>query len=244
MSNNILNANTPPLLPQKGLIGKILPDSFSIDDWMTHNVTTKKCINDGVHILCRDINNNVVHIGMNRVGILYQRCKKSSNVSGANFMFGDIEYVTGSPVCFVDFVSVFPMLHDNEHIGILALYEQPCFVIPLVHINNAPELTTMMVGAYGEFVTQCKINNNTKYNVAHVASGIGFGLASISLALVKECSIDGKKPNIEYIKFLVNAMYTLGLTARSVAKFFPDCHTIHTNIINRQGNLYILSPKL
>lgn len=203
---------------QKGSVG--------IDAWMAANVAGKKCLSDGPKVACKDIDGKVSSLGMNRVGILFQGCKMMRVGTSANHGAGGSNCATGTPVCFVDYMSVFPKVFNNSREGILASCEQPCFVLPLSLIGDAPELETLMNESYAEFVAQRK--GDTKHDVTHIANGICSGLAAICFALCQEITLNGKKPNAEHMKFLVEALYTLGLTARSVAKFSPECRKIFT----------------
>lgn len=203
---------------QKGSVG--------IDGWMTANVLPQKSLNDGAKVLCKDIDGKEVSRGLNRVGILFQGCKMMRVGNGSNHGAGGSNCATGTPVCFVDFVSVFPKVFNNSREGLLASCEQPCFVLPLAQLGDAPSLETLMNESYAEFVAQRK--GDTKHDITHVANGICSGLAAICFSLCQEITLNGKKPNAERMKFLVEALYTLGLTARSVAKFSPACRKIFT----------------
>src|SRR5436853_7618899 len=71
-------------------------------------------------------------------------------------------------------------------------------------------------------------NGNNQHDVTHIANGISSALAGICFALCNEITLKGTTPNAERMKFLVEALFVLGLTARSVAKYSEDCKKIFT----------------
>lgn len=203
---------------QKGTVG--------IDAWMRSSVLGKPSLDQGPKILCQDINGKETSLGLNRVGVLFKGCKMMRAGTNANYGPGGSNCITGTPVCFVDFVSVFPKVFSSSREGILASCEQPCFILPLCQLGSAKDLVLLMNEAYAEFVAQRK--GNTKHDITHVANGICAGYAATCFALCQEITLNGKKPNVERMKFLVEAMYCFGLTARSVAEHSPECRKIFT----------------
>jgi hypothetical protein len=197
-----------------------------IEQWMkVHcNLDIQTSLNKGSTIVCKDLTGIEKNLPLNRTGILFEDCSMIREGTDSNHGTGGSNCVTGTPVAFVDLITVFPEVFSNSRVGILTSCKQPCFILPLCQINEAPDMTNIMVEAYTEFVAQRK--GDTAHDNTHVANGICSGLAAICFSLCQEITFNGKKPDAERMKFLVEAFYTLALTAHSVAKHFTDCDKI------------------
>ena len=197
-----------------------------IAQWMEHfcNIDKQTGLNKGFNLSCKDLNGSEKNLPINRVGILMENCSMMRQGTSTNHGLGGSNCATGKPVAFVDFISVFPAVFDNSRQGILATCRQPCFVLPLCQIDSQTDLTTIMVEAYTEFVSQKK--GNIKHDETHIANGICSGLSAICFALCEEITLNGKKPDANRMNFLVEALYMLSLTARSVAKHLEQCSKI------------------
>lgn len=205
----------------KGLLG--------IDKWMQVHVTSQPSINKGFEVTCFDLNGNETKQPVNQIGILLEDCKFMRQGTDSNHGFGGSNCTTGNPVCFVDVLSVLPAVHKRSTVGILTKYKPPCFVLPLAMLDEAPDLVTLMNDAYVNFVAM-RFGDNL-HNITHVANGISSCLAAICFALCSEITLKGSKPDAWHasrLKFLVEALFVMGLTARSAASYSQDCRKIFT----------------
>lgn len=199
---------------------------MGIEAWMQQhcNVDKQLSLSKGFTILCKDLLGMEQKLPVNRVGILMENCSMMRTGNNSNHGSGGSNCATGTPVHFVDLVSVFPAVFKNSYTGILGACKQPCFILPLCQLAEATDMNAVMEEAYADFVSLSKGNN--AHDETHVANGICSGLAAICFSLCHEITINGSKPNVDRMKFLVEALYTLGLTAHSVAKHSVKCDNI------------------
>ena len=193
-------------------------ETFDFNDWFKNHFTNfEKELSDGPPIECVDINGRLLTAGINDTGILFSGCKLDEK---------DENLMSGNPVGFVHMSSVYSYVQANSREGILAEYEQPCFVLPLCQLDSSPALVDMMNEAYASFMfcTQGGFWQDNTY----IAYGISTGLATLCRALCVEIDRSSIYKNAERLRFLVEALYCLALTARSTAKYSPQCHRIFT----------------
>ena len=198
------------------------------DVWFKANVLDRLGRTLGTNMICKDIHSKDVVRPINSVGILFRDCNMMREGNDQNHGNGGSNCATGTPVCFVDIVTVFPAVFREVGIGNLALGAngQSCFILPLVQLGENPDLLNLMNEACANWVSQKK--GGVAHDPSHVANAIASGMAAICFALSQEIVLNGKKPNSDRMRFLVEALYTLGITARSVAVFSPECRKIFT----------------
>jgi len=198
--------------------------SCGIREWMVKHVENQPGYHRGPEIECMMLDGTETKQALNRVGILFDNCRFMRQGSDENHGYGGSNCSTGNPVCFVDVSSVLPAVFDNQSSGILRDCAKPCFVLPLAMVADSPDLMVFVKDAYVNFVA-LKHGDN-KHESSHVANGLSSGLAAICYALCKEFVLDGTVS--KRAKFLVEALFLLGLTARSAGNQDSDCLKIFT----------------
>lgn len=199
--------------------------SCTIHEWMQRYLSLASS-KEGPVITCKTLAGDVVRRGLNCVGILFEDCRFMRQGTDVNHGSGGSNSVTGRPVAFVDLETVFPAVFESSKDGILALTKGNCFVTPLCQVGDKKyhDTSMMMKEGYTEFVAQRK--GNVQQEVSHIANGISCAAAAILFHLSQEITLNGSRPDKERLTFLVEALYVIALTARSVAEYSPSCKEI------------------
>lgn len=207
---------------------------YGIDEWMKCFVNHKPSINKGFQMTCFTLNGDEVKRAVNRTGILFDNCRFMRQGTQSNHGFGGSNCVTGNPICFVDISTVLPAVFKGQANGILQDCNGKCFLLPLCMLNEANDLLPLMNDAYVNFIAM-KYGDNV-HNITHVANGICSSLAAICFALCSEITLNSSvKPNVKRLKFLVEGLFTMGLTARSLALYSEDCKKIFS-LLTKMAN--------
>ncbi|VBB18219.1 hypothetical protein YASMINEVIRUS_682 [Yasminevirus sp. GU-2018] len=229
----ILSFAKPPQLEHRTTMADKFSASSSfssggspIAKWMNDNVVNQPSLNKGPVVTCYDIDGVAQDYGLNRVGLLMKDCRFMRQGTSSNHGMGGSNCSTGTPVAFVDLVTVFPAVFSGEFKGYLRSYSQHdnLFVIPLCQIADAPDMKTMMLEGHAEFIALRK--GNTAHDDSHIANSLCCSLAATMFSLCEEITLKGSKPNVQRITFLVEALHTLGITAHNVARAIPECDNI------------------
>ena len=141
-----------------------------IDEWLRLHVIPKQSLTYGSPIKCQFLDGTSVELPCNQVGILFEDCKFMRQGDNKNYGGGGSNCVTGNPVCFVDVLSVHLAVFNKRHEGILSNCIKPCFVVPLVRLDSAPDLLLLANDMYCNFVALK--HGDVKHDITHVANGI------------------------------------------------------------------------
>lgn len=194
-------------------------DTLEIDEWMKRFVLNQPSLNEGDVINCYDINGDIKAYSMNRIGILFEKCRihQQDNLSNC---------LAGSPVSFVDIVTVFPPVFNCLSHGYLDQFENlnDMYIIPLCQLEEYPDMKFIMLECCSEFIYQNKGDNITMDS--DIANALSTTLGLTIFSLCEELTTDESVSDFIRMTFLIVAIRALIMTSKSVAKALPDCDKI------------------
>lgn len=192
-------------------------------EWFELNVLKNSDLNKGPIMDAVNLNGSKTKVHTNSCGILFKDCFFQRMGTSDNYGRGGSNCVSGTPVCFVNIVSVFPSVFNNVRTGILTSLSN-YYIIPLCLLGDFSNMKTFMNDCCVSFVAQKKGDN--KHDDTHIANAICSSLASICFHLSSAITLGNTQQNEEQIIFYVEAFRALSLTALSAAKFSSEVDKI------------------